>query len=109
MGDQGGVSEGRRHPGIPELLRNWPGWRWLTLSYVHRPASRATADRARHSPSTCSPYGERAGGRAPPERVPSAQARYLRQSVVLPGCGHWIQQERPAEVNSALISFLRSV
>jgi pimeloyl-ACP methyl ester carboxylesterase len=29
----------------------------------------------------------------------------LRGTVLLPGCGHWTQQERPAEVNEALISF----
>ncbi|NGO07748.1 alpha/beta hydrolase [Streptomyces sp. HC44] len=26
--------------------------------------------------------------------------------VVLPGCGHWIQQERPSEVNGLLVDFL---
>lgn len=30
----------------------------------------------------------------------------LRANVVLPGVGHWIQQERPAEVNQQLIDFL---
>lgn len=30
----------------------------------------------------------------------------LRGLVVLPGAGHWIQQERPAEVNAALLEFL---
>jgi pimeloyl-ACP methyl ester carboxylesterase len=30
----------------------------------------------------------------------------LTRQVLLPGCGHWIQQERPAEVNDAMISFL---
>jgi pimeloyl-ACP methyl ester carboxylesterase len=30
----------------------------------------------------------------------------LTQTVVLEGCGHWIQQERPAEVNSALREFV---
>jgi pimeloyl-ACP methyl ester carboxylesterase len=30
----------------------------------------------------------------------------LRGHVVLPGCGHWTQQERPLEVNEALLSFL---
>ncbi|MFI5309378.1 MAG: alpha/beta fold hydrolase [Polyangiales bacterium] len=30
----------------------------------------------------------------------------LRESVILPGCGHWVQQERPAEVNAALLRFL---
>jgi pimeloyl-ACP methyl ester carboxylesterase len=31
----------------------------------------------------------------------------LRDAVILPGAGHWIQQERPAETNAALIAFLR--
>jgi pimeloyl-ACP methyl ester carboxylesterase len=30
----------------------------------------------------------------------------LRRVVVLPGCGHWVQQERAAEVNAEMISFL---
>ncbi len=33
----------------------------------------------------------------------------LREVKMLPGCGHWTQQERPAEVNAALIGFLRSL
>lgn len=33
----------------------------------------------------------------------------LRGIHVLPGCGHWTQQERPDEVNRLLIDFLRSV
>jgi pimeloyl-ACP methyl ester carboxylesterase len=33
----------------------------------------------------------------------------LASKVLLPGAGHWIQQERPAEVNRLLIEFLRSV
>lgn len=33
----------------------------------------------------------------------------LRQSLVLPGCGHWTQQERPSEVNAALLSFMREL
>ena len=28
---------------------------------------------------------------------------------MLPGCGHWTQQERASEVNAALIEFLREV
>jgi pimeloyl-ACP methyl ester carboxylesterase len=31
----------------------------------------------------------------------------LRRSLILPGAGHWIQQERPAEVNEALLAFLQ--
>lgn len=30
----------------------------------------------------------------------------LFRSVILPGCGHWTQQERPAEVNAELLAFL---
>lgn len=33
----------------------------------------------------------------------------LRAKHVLPGCGHWIQRERPREVNEALLSLIRSV
>ena len=31
----------------------------------------------------------------------------LEQTIILPGCGHWTQQERPDEVNAALVSFLK--
>ncbi|HEY8491342.1 MAG TPA: alpha/beta hydrolase [Dehalococcoidia bacterium] len=31
------------------------------------------------------------------------------RTVILPGCGHWTQQERPAEVNAALIEFLQGL
>jgi pimeloyl-ACP methyl ester carboxylesterase len=33
----------------------------------------------------------------------------FRGSVLLPGAGHWTQQERPAEVNKALIDFLNGL
>lgn len=33
----------------------------------------------------------------------------LRRTIMLPGCGHWTQQERPAEVNAAMLEFLRSL
>lgn len=32
----------------------------------------------------------------------------LREKVLIPGGGHWIQQERPTEVNAALLRFLAS-
>ncbi|GLY72267.1 alpha/beta fold hydrolase [Actinoallomurus iriomotensis] len=32
----------------------------------------------------------------------------LRDVVIMPGCGHWTQQERPREVNDHLLGFLRS-
>ncbi len=31
----------------------------------------------------------------------------LHDILMLPGCGHWTQQERPGEVNAAIIEFLR--
>jgi pimeloyl-ACP methyl ester carboxylesterase len=33
----------------------------------------------------------------------------LTESIILPGCGHWTQQERPAEVTEAMIGFLRGL
>jgi pimeloyl-ACP methyl ester carboxylesterase len=30
----------------------------------------------------------------------------LRRTVMLPGCGHWTQQERAREVNEAMLEFL---
>ena len=35
-----------------------------------------------------------------------AQVSDLREFVLVPGGGHWIQQERPAETNEALLRFL---
>ena len=33
----------------------------------------------------------------------------LRGQIVLPGAGHWLQQERPDEVNAALLGFLQAL
>jgi epoxide hydrolase A/B len=33
----------------------------------------------------------------------------LRKTVMLPGCGHWTQQERPEAVNAEMIEFLRGL
>jgi pimeloyl-ACP methyl ester carboxylesterase len=33
----------------------------------------------------------------------------LRKAIVLPGCGHWTQQERSREVNDEMIAFLKSL
>ena len=33
----------------------------------------------------------------------------LRPAMILPGCGHWTQQERPSEVSTAMIEFVRQV
>ena len=33
----------------------------------------------------------------------------LRRTIMLPGCGHWTQQERPKDVNDAMIDFLNTL
>jgi pimeloyl-ACP methyl ester carboxylesterase len=33
----------------------------------------------------------------------------LQKTIMLPDCGHWTQQEKPDEVNSALITFLNEL
>ena len=33
--------------------------------------------------------------------------RQLRGTLLLPGCGHWTQQERAEEVNQAVLEFVR--
>jgi pimeloyl-ACP methyl ester carboxylesterase len=39
----------------------------------------------------------------------SAMVPKLRPTIMLPGCGHWTQQERAPEVSAAMIDFLRSL
>ena len=59
-----------------------------------------------------------AGSRDGVLRFPAAQAQLdafprtlpgLRASHILEGAGHWVQQERPAEVNKLLIDFLKGL
>lgn len=33
----------------------------------------------------------------------------LRGSHVLPGAGHWLQQERPGDVSERILAFLRQI
>ena len=39
----------------------------------------------------------------------SAAVPHARETIVLPGCGHWIQQERPDDVSRAMIGFVRTL
>jgi pimeloyl-ACP methyl ester carboxylesterase len=50
-------------------------------------------------------------GKMPPGRFKTAGAftPNLKKQVILPGVGHWTQQERPAEVNQLLVEFLKSL
>jgi pimeloyl-ACP methyl ester carboxylesterase len=47
-------------------------------------------------------------GRPAIERFPDSLPR-LHASIILSGCGHWTQQERPREVNEALLDFLAAL
>jgi pimeloyl-ACP methyl ester carboxylesterase len=38
--------------------------------------------------------------------LPDFMPSLWRKPIELAGCGHWTQQERPAEVNAALVDFL---
>jgi pimeloyl-ACP methyl ester carboxylesterase len=42
---------------------------------------------------------------APPDGM-AAWIPDLRGSTIVPGAGHWVQQEKPQEVNAALLEFL---
>ena len=48
-------------------------------------------------------------GRGDPIELMRQYVTDLRGGDVLEGCGHWTQQERPAEVNARLIPWLRSL
>ncbi|XVV15014.1 alpha/beta fold hydrolase [Actinoplanes sp. CA-131856] len=37
------------------------------------------------------------------------QHHHFAEPIILPGCGHWIQQERPREVTELLLAFLSSL
>jgi pimeloyl-ACP methyl ester carboxylesterase len=39
----------------------------------------------------------------------SQSVPFLQQTIMLAGCGHWTQQERPKEVSSAMIEFLNRI
>lgn len=47
-------------------------------------------------------------GRPAIERFPQTLPK-LTRSEILPGCGHWTQQERPAATNDLLIEFLNRI
>ena len=46
---------------------------------------------------------------ARPIELMRAQVPNLQVAEVLDGCGHWTQQERPAEVNALLIPWLKGL
>ena len=48
-------------------------------------------------------------GRGDPISLMRTHVTDLRGGDVLEGCGHWTQQERPADVNARLLSWLKSL
>ena len=49
------------------------------------------------------------GRRADVEALMRPEVPNLQGADVLPGCGHWTQQERPAEVNARLVGWLKGL
>ena len=39
----------------------------------------------------------------------SQSVPFLQQTIMLAGCGHWTQQERPQAVNDQLLTWLRGL
>jgi pimeloyl-ACP methyl ester carboxylesterase len=44
-----------------------------------------------------------------PHEAMTGSVTDLREVVIVEGAGHWVQQERPDEVDAALLGFLGSV
>jgi pimeloyl-ACP methyl ester carboxylesterase len=78
------------------IRRNWELTEHLTGAKVRAPAMFLAGDR--------DPVALFMPGTGMAEGVPD-----LRSSVSLPGAGHWVQQERPKEVNAAILSFLSTI
>lgn len=76
--------------------RDWEELPELATTKIHQPALFL--------------IGEQDPGRpfAPIEPM-KALVPHLQEPVIVPGAGHWLQQERPAEVNAALLGFLKGL
>lgn len=79
------------------LDRNWAMMAPFQGAKVAPPALFIAGDR---DAVIASPMGRRA------LETLEASVPNLRGKVLIPGAGHWIQQERPVEVNAALLRFL---
>jgi pimeloyl-ACP methyl ester carboxylesterase len=76
--------------------RNWEITEHASGAHVTKPALFATGDR--------DPVR-----RFAPAEIMEGFVDDLRGSVVLEGCGHWIQQERPDDVSRMLLQFLSAL
>ena len=77
---------------------NWARTAWLQDARIRVPAAFMVGER--------DPVRHYAG---PHEATMKEWIPDLRVQRVLPGAGHWIQQERPREVNAFLLDFLRGL
>jgi len=93
-GFRGGLNYYRNIDRNWELLAPWQG------ALIQQPALFIAGTR---DPVIAGPIGAKAL-EALPHSVPG-----LRRTVMIEGAGHWIQQERPDEVNAALVEFLAGV
>lgn len=80
------------------LDANWAATAFLQDARIHVPAGFVVGER--------DPVRHYAGAH---EAGMKDWAPDLRVQAVLPGAGHWIQQERPDEVNRLLLDFLRGL
>jgi pimeloyl-ACP methyl ester carboxylesterase len=78
--------------------RNWSLTPFLEGAKIMQPALFVAGDRDPVIEFTRGAY----------ERLPLNMPN-LRNTVLLPGVGHWTQQERPGEVNRLLIEFLQEL
>ncbi len=93
-GFRGGLNYYRNIDRNWELLAPWQG------APIQQPALFIAGQ---SDPVIVSAIGQK-GLNALPQTVPG-----LRRTVMIEGAGHWIQQERPGEVNAALVEFLEAL
>lgn len=78
------------------MERNWETTAYLNGARVSQPALMITAE--------WDPVLRPQMAEGMQQWVPN-----LRRTILIRECGHWTQQEKPAEVNAALLSFLREL
>jgi pimeloyl-ACP methyl ester carboxylesterase len=44
-----------------------------------------------------------------PGKIIATSMPNCRRQVIIPGAGHWIQQERPQQINQLLVDFAKSL
>jgi len=91
----GPLSRYRNHTRDFEYLQTWKGRR------IEQPALFISGSR--------DPAFNMLGAAGDPIAVMRKHVPRLQEAHVLEGCGHWTQQERPAEVNERLVPWLRAV